>query len=572
MHRRGRKLVASLRKGRESFRSLDQRLAGLEQKTQEAFAERDRLREDVTKALEQQSTQETQAAAWNAVVDATDRLSNNYRQLVAENSRLAGEIDSFTNARSELAAEKAAASEMLAMLREQHKEQQQRQAEFDLQRGQWQNELRAFEARVVVRDQWAENFERELKAIRSALDAPTVPIAEWKSLAEEVASLRGQQSETLRQRTLWESRVVDCENRLAERGQRIEAVEQSVQELRVAAQEQVSRSSDWSALSGQVASLVGQQTDREDDHGSIQKRLNDCESFNADRLQQLGNLEQQLEELRAASQVQSAQAAGWTALSDQLADLRNQQSEWEKLRSDWQGRVDGCDLQFGNLRTQLANVEQAVGELHAENDQPSISVADWTAISAQVASLRDQQSEWERLRGSLQSRVDGCDNQFVDLRKQLAEIDQAVGKLHAENDQPSISAVELTSLSEQVFSLRDQQSEWEKLRGNWQGRVDDCDTQIVDLRKQLADVEQTVSELHAEDDHPTIPIADWTATFRTSRFVAGPTGGMGKVAQQFARPRRRLRHPICRSSQTACQHRERLRRTARRNPSAADPD
>jgi chromosome segregation ATPase len=552
MHRRGRKLVANLRKGRESFRALDERLAGLEQKTQKSCAERDRLRDEITKALEQQgaqghdslralderltsleqkiqessierdrlhdeltqaleqqSVQESQSAAWNAVVEATDRLSNNYKQLVAENSRLTSEIEKFAAARGELAVEKAAASEMLAMLRDQFNENQQRQVEFDFQRGQWRDELRAWESRVIGRDEWADRFERELKGIRSSFDVPTVPIAEWKSLSEQVASLTSQQSESIRQRAAWESRVADCETRLANGGGQIDAVEREVQSLRAESQEHAGRNADWSALAGQVASLVSQQAESESERSDVRGRVDHCESQLAERLQQLGDVERQLEDLRVKHQEQSNQAAGWTALSEQVSMLLSQQSEWHNEQHAVRGRVDDCEARLAERLGQLGEFERQLAEVQTTCKEHATQATGWSALSKQVVALQEKQSEWEQRRSAWQGRIEQCETRLGDLGRQLANFEHIAAALQTTSESPFVSA-EWTALTEQVVALQNQQAEWEHGRSAWQDHIAQCDTRLADLGRQLADFAQEVAALQTTDESP-FASAEWTA-------------------------------------------------------------
>lgn len=529
MHHRGRKLVTNLRKGRDSFRALDDRLTGLEQKTQASSAEQDRLSGEVTKALELQAVQEAQSVAWNTVVEATDRLSENYKQLAAEHSRLAGEIEQFAAARGELAAEKAAASEMLAMLRQQYQENQRRQAEFDFQRGQWRDELRAWETRVIERDEWADRFERELNGIRSSFDVPTVPIAEWKSLSEQVASLTSQHSETIRQRAAWESRVANCETRLAEGGEQIGAVQREFHALRAETQEQVGQIADATALAGQVASLANQQAEWENERQAVRGRVDECESRIGERFQQLDDVEQRLEELRAAAQEHSSQAALSTALSEQVALLVNQQDEWNNERQAMCSRVDQCEARLGERLQQLGEFEHQLAELQSTSNEHSSQATGWTELSKQIVSLREQQAEWEQRRSAWQGRIEQCETRFTDLGRQLATVEQSLAALPTTTDEPPIPAAEWTALSEQVDSLRNQQAEWANQRDAWQSRVDICESQFGELRQHIAETEQAVAALQPASGVSPIAPADWAAL---SEQVASLRNEQAELAQQ----------------------------------------
>ncbi len=511
LHRRGRKLVASLRKGRESFRVLNERLAGLEQQTQASSAERDRLREDFAKAIEQQSAQETQSAAWNAVVEATDRLSDNYKHLVAENSRFAGEIQKLTTTRGELAAEKAAASEMLALLRDQYNENQQRQADFDFQRGQWRDELRAWETRVVERDEWADRFERELSGIRSSFDVPTVPIVEWKSLSEQVASLTGQQSEHIRQRATWESRVADCETHIAGRDERIDAVQREVQSLRKETQEQASRTANWTAIADQVASLAGQQAEWDNERRAVRDRVDDCEARLTERLQQLGDVERQLVELRATCQDQSTQAGLWTTLSEQVASLLNEQTEWKNEQHAVRSRVDNCETRLAERLQQFGEFERQVTELQAACQEQSTQATGWSALSKQVASLKEQQTEWEQRRSAWQGRVEQCETQFVDLGRKLATVEQLVDKLPAATSEPPIPVAEWTALAEQVGSLRNEQAELAAQRTAWEARLTEWETQLAAGAQQFGDLASTLEAVRSAHHDQATQVTELTS-------------------------------------------------------------
>jgi DNA repair exonuclease SbcCD ATPase subunit len=493
---------------RERSSGWESRLAGIS-------ADGDRLRDEMTKVLEQQGAQETQAVAWNAVVEATDRLSNNYRQLVTENSRMAGEIEKFSAARGELAAEKAAASELLAMLREQHKENQQRQAEFDLQRGQWQGELHSWESRVIERDEWADRFERQLKGIRSSFDAPTIPIAEWKSLSEQVASLTSQQSETIRQRATWESRVANCEARLADGGEKIGAVQCEVESLRAESQEQASRTAGWTALADQVASLVSQQAEWESERRAVRGRVDDCESQLGDRLQQFGEFERQFADLRTASHENSTQAAGWTALSKQVASLRDQQSEWEQRRSVWQGRIEQCETRFADFGRQLATVERQTADVQTATSEPPIASAEWTALSEQVVSLRNQQAEWEQRRDAWQSRVETCESQFGDL------VSEVEGLRSAHRDQAT-QVTELSSLFEQLAALQRQQVEFDQLRAEWQDRVSEWESQLQQRLRQFEAFEHGLQQLCTAQQEQATLVAQLASQQRVGRQAEEP--------------------------------------------------
>ena len=521
LHRRGRKLVASLRKGRDSFRSLDERLASLELRSQESCTERERLRDELAKAIEQLSAQETQSVAWNTVVEATDRLSNNYKQLSAENARLASEIENYAAARGELAAEKAAAAEMLAMLREQYQENQQRQTEFDFQRGQWRDELRAWEKRVIERDEWADRFERELNGIRTSFDVPTVPIADWKSLAEQVASLTSQQSESTRQRGAWESRVAECETRLADGGEQLGAVRHEVQLLRAEAIEQAGRTTDSTGLAAEVASLASQLAEWENERGAVRGRVDDCEARLAERVAQLSEFERQMAELQTACQQNSTQATGWTTLTKQVATLQDQQSEWEQRRSAWQGRIEQCETRLADLGRQLTAFEQtADAPKTAASELPNDS-AEWTALSEQVATLRDQQTEWEKRRDVWQSRVEACESQFGKLRQHIDDTEQSMAALQTAHSEPTIPADAWTALTEQVAALRTEQADLAQQRAAWDARLREWETQLASSSQQFGDLASEVERLGSAHHDQATQVTELSSLFEQLAALQG---------------------------------------------------
>jgi uncharacterized coiled-coil DUF342 family protein len=493
MHRRGRKLIASLREGRESFRTLNERLAGLDAKIRDSIAKQDRWHDDMAKAIEQQSAQETQSAAWNAMVDATDRLSNDYRQLAAENSRLASEVERFSTARGELAAEKAAASEMIAMLREQYQENRQRQVEFDFQRGQWRDELRAWETRVIERDDWADRFECELKGIRSSFDAPTISTAEWKALSEQVESLTSQQAESVHQRAAWENRVADCESRIANGGEQIGAVQQEFRTLRAASEERSDQVTSVTALSEQVASLVNQQSEWGNEQQAVLGRIDDCEARVTERLQQLGEFERQLAELQAVCKEHSSQASGSTALSKQVVSLQEQQSEWEQRRSAWQGRVEQCETRIAELGRQVATSDHSPAAM----GEPTAPVAEWTALSEQVASLREEQAEFARQRTAWGARLSEWETEIANGAQQIVGLASEMDGLRTAQRDQATQVTELSSLFEQLTALQSQQVEFDQLRTEWQTRVSEWERQLQQRLLQFETFEHGLQNLSA---------------------------------------------------------------------------
>jgi hypothetical protein len=445
LHRRGRKLVASLREGRNSFRSLDDRLACLELKTQQSCAERERMRDELAKAIEQLSAQETQSVAWNAVVEATDRLSNNYKQLSAENARLASEIEQFSAARSELVTEQAAASEMLAMLREQYQENQRRQTEFDFQHGQWRDELRAWEKRVIERDEWADRFERELNGIRTSFDAPTVPITEWKSLSEQVASLTSQQSEGIRQRGAWESRVADCEARLAERVAQLSEFERQTAELQTACQQHSTQAAGWTTLAKQVATLQGQQSEWEQRRSAWQSRIEQCETRLADLGRQLDTFEQTAEAPKTAASEPPIDSAEWTALAEQVAALRTEQADLSQQRDAWDARLREWETQWASGSQQFGDLASEVKRLGSAYHDQATQVTELSSLFEQLAALQGQQVEFDHLRTEWQDRVSEWESQLQQRLRQFESFERTLQLLQATQREQAKLVVQLAS-------------------------------------------------------------------------------------------------------------------------------
>ena len=318
------------------------------------------------------------------------------------------------------------------------------------------NELRD---QLDQRDAWLAELRLELHELRAEPAPPLETQAEVETLRSQITNLERSLAESHNLRAAAQGDLMRAEHEIAARERAVREGQAASERAKMTLMEREHRIVELTAeIEGLRSDLrQRQESDREDVTGYEE---------------QIAALTRDAEALRHRIE-QDRHDTGSARAALEIA-LHEREQELEKQRQ----LVDANDRDFGDLRRQLAEREQAAHELHTQ-----------LAEREQIA--HDLRHRIEEQRDEVGAR----DRQLEDCRQQLRELTQTL----AERDERASAAS--ADFEEARATLAAQREELERLRESAaasQGELDGLRSALADAQARVADTETRLADAQAQ--------------------------------------------------------------------------
>jgi hypothetical protein len=339
---------------------------------------------------------EDEATAWHAITDATDRLSEKYRRLAADQVRTETQLKQLVEARENVANEKSASAEALNMLRKeldqltqaQRDELQQNLAQFDEFKSEVLQRLQAWESATTDRDESMERCELRLDACDQRLE-------HWES---QLTDNEPQLAQTTSQLESFAERLQDAESQFADRDERIALLEAQLVDVEQR----------WQGSQTQFGEKICRQLEQTHAEKNSQR-------------EQLTELQARLAELE--ERMQSGESRPKTdPQAAELAECRRQLAAFPPILAELGQRIHDLELRPAHDPDQRSSVD-------SENDS-----AEWLSL---LGDYGERLQELERkLEDDRQAEERASwQQQFATLHPILAEYAAQVSELRGQIEQ-----------------------------------------------------------------------------------------------------------------------------------------